>query len=214
MPEDPDADPVKLLKHSSEMHDRSTRGSRKKDENRKLEVKMPKAPIPNASNKVNGLSVQKKAPFSIEHFAQLEGLCRIGATANEVLSFFGISQTTLNERCKQFYGVTFSHVYKQHFEKGKISLRRAQYKKAVEEGHPGMLIWLGKQHLGQQEQPTVINAPMTVFQTRIGESGEVLSEIKSHDDLKKLESWDPTEDVIEMGKEDLITSDETKQDDV
>lgn len=36
---------------------------------------------------------------------------------------------------------------------GKVRLRRAQYAKAVDEGNPTMLIWLGKNLLGQTDQP-------------------------------------------------------------
>ena len=36
---------------------------------------------------------------------------------------------------------------------GKVKLRRAQYAKAVDEGNPTLLIWLGKQMLGQSDNP-------------------------------------------------------------
>ena len=36
---------------------------------------------------------------------------------------------------------------------GKVKLRRAQYRKAVEEENPTLLIWLGKQMLGQSDSP-------------------------------------------------------------
>lgn len=36
---------------------------------------------------------------------------------------------------------------------GKLKLRRAQFRKAVEDGNPTLLIWLGKQMLGQTDQP-------------------------------------------------------------
>lgn len=36
---------------------------------------------------------------------------------------------------------------------GKVKLRRAQYAKAVDEGNPTLLIWLGKQLLGQSDTP-------------------------------------------------------------
>lgn len=49
--------------------------------------------------------------------------------------------------------VTFSQAFKKYSANGRVSLRRAQYRKAVDEGNVPMLIWLGKQHLGQSESP-------------------------------------------------------------
>jgi hypothetical protein len=45
----------------------------------------------------------------------------------------------------------YSEVIKIGREEGKQSLRRAQWKKALE-GNPAMLIWLGKFYLGQKEE--------------------------------------------------------------
>ena len=38
-----------------------------------------------------------------------------------------------------------------------VSLKRAQWKAAVEKGIPSMLIWLGKQELGQSDEPSGAN---------------------------------------------------------
>ena len=47
----------------------------------------------------------------------------------------------------------FSEVYKTFRGKGNASLRRLQFKEA-ERGNVTMLIWLGKQWLGQTEKPS------------------------------------------------------------
>ena len=55
----------------------------------------------------------------------------------------------------------FASVIKQGWEEGKSSLKRAQYKAAMN-GNPTMLIWLGKQHLGQKDQ---IESEVTTINT-------------------------------------------------
>ena len=72
---------------------------------------------------------------------------------------------TLNENLKRDGKGGFSDYYAQKGAVGKVSLRRKQYQKAVEEGNPTMLIWLGKQWLGQsdgQDSGSVDPKPLTI----------------------------------------------------
>lgn len=52
------------------------------------------------------------------------------------------------------YGVNFSEYFTQKNILFKTSLRRAQFELAMK-GNPTMLIWLGKQYLGQNEHTEV-----------------------------------------------------------
>ena len=52
------------------------------------------------------------------------------------------------------YGVNFSEYFTQKNILFKTSLRRAQFELAMK-GNPTMLIWLGKQYLGQKERTEV-----------------------------------------------------------
>lgn len=72
-------------------------------------------------------------------------LATIQCTQEEIASFLGCSVDTL-QRSEEFCGV-----YKKALESGKSSLRRFQWK-AAEKGNTSMLIWLGKQYLGQKDQ--------------------------------------------------------------
>ena len=83
--------------------------------------------------------------------SRLPALCRIQATAEECASVLGISQDTLERRLKAEHNCTFSEFYKRHSGPGKCSLRRLQWKLA-RAGNPTMLIWLGKQWLGQTDK--------------------------------------------------------------
>ena len=63
--------------------------------------------------------------------------------------FFDCCDDTINNWCKDTYGDNFSGVFKNKSTKGKISLRRTQFKLA-EKSTP-MAIFLGKQYLGQKD---------------------------------------------------------------
>ena len=78
--------------------------------------------------------------------AQIEQLSGFGCTNVEISSFFGCSESTLTRN----YGVFLT----KGREKGKIRLRQLQWK-AANSGNISMLIWLGKQILGQADKQAV-----------------------------------------------------------
>lgn len=80
---------------------------------------------------------------------QFENLCGLQCTKEEICGFFEISEKTLNAWCKRTYHQSFSLVFAQKRGKGKISLRRNQFRLA--EKNANMAIWLGKQYLDQKE---------------------------------------------------------------
>mgnify|MGYP003294083972 CR=1 FL=1 len=83
---------------------------------------------------------------------QFESLCAIQCTLTEICNVLGVTDKTLNAWCRRTYRASFSEVFKTKRDKGKVSLRRLQYK-AAEAGNVTMLIWLGKQWLDQVEKP-------------------------------------------------------------
>jgi hypothetical protein len=97
---------------------------------------------------------------------QLAKLAIFHCTDEEIASFFGITARTLRRR-KQ--NRAFAAVLENGRNNGKIALRHLQFEKA-REGHPTMLIWLGKQipgqrdHLQQPNRPSA--APIPVQQVR------------------------------------------------
>lgn len=93
-------------------------------------------------------------PMSDKEFEQLVNMIRIQCTRDEICDILGMSDTTLNRRIKEqgIPGVdNFEALYKKHQGEGKASLRRAQWK-AAQDGNPTMLVWLGKQMLGQKDK--------------------------------------------------------------
>ena len=75
---------------------------------------------------------------------QVEKLAQIQCTNVEIAAFFGCDESTIRDR--------FPEQLKKGREAGKISLRRKQFQVA-QGGNVSMLIWLGKQYLGQTDKP-------------------------------------------------------------
>jgi hypothetical protein len=78
-------------------------------------------------------------------------LVRIQCTAEECADWFEFSADTLDRRLKEEGYDGFADFYKKHSSSGRSSLRRAQWKAATKDRNPTMLIWCGKQYLGQQD---------------------------------------------------------------
>lgn len=84
---------------------------------------------------------------------QFENLCGLQCTMLEICNFFYVSDKTLTAWCKRTYKKSFSEVFAQKREKGKISLRRMQFQLA--EKSASMAIFLGKQYLGQRDETSL-----------------------------------------------------------
>ena len=82
-----------------------------------------------------------------------EQLCGLQCSEIEFCDWFDVTDKTLNTWCKRTYGMNFSEVFALKRGKGKISLRRNQWKLA--EKSAAMAIWLGKQYLGQRDNVDV-----------------------------------------------------------
>lgn len=81
---------------------------------------------------------------------EFEKLCALQCTYDEICSWFGVTDKTLNNWCRSTYKASFSEVFREKRGMGKISLRRNQFK--LSETNASMAIWLGKQYLGQKDQ--------------------------------------------------------------
>lgn len=84
-------------------------------------------------------------PKSNINYALVKDLAGIMCTQEEIAGVLHVSVRTLQRSAE------FCRIYKDAQEDAKSSLRRAQWKKA-HEGNVGMLIWLGKQYLGQSDK--------------------------------------------------------------
>lgn len=72
------------------------------------------------------------------------GMAYVGATTLEIAEFIGCSPDVLERR--------FADVLRKRRTSMRLRLRRTQFRLAME-GNVTMLIWLGKQYLGQSDHP-------------------------------------------------------------
>ena len=88
--------------------------------------------------------------------ALLEELAKIQCTEVECAAVLRVSIDTIERAVKEAGFSSFPEFIKAHSADGKTSLRRAQMKLALD-GNATMLIWMGKQHLGQRDKSDVDN---------------------------------------------------------
>lgn len=90
-------------------------------------------------------------PRFVIDYEKLDAMCRIQCTEEECAAVLGCNVETLAIALKRDKNSSFPQYFKKMSAGGKVSLRRRQYKSAVEDGNVTMLIWLGKQYLGQKD---------------------------------------------------------------
>ena len=79
---------------------------------------------------------------------ELERLCMMQCTDEEIAAWFGVTTRTIERRRKN---PKFAEVMDRGKAKGRISVRRQQLK-LLEAGNATMGVWLGKQILGQTDE--------------------------------------------------------------
>jgi hypothetical protein len=106
---------------------------------------------------------------------EVEDLAALGCKDTEIAAWFGVNDNTLRYQ--------FSEELTKGRENLKQSLRRAQLKAALS-GNVVMLIWLGKNILGQSETPQGTQAEVLPF------TDDELDEIKDNleDELDELDA--------------------------
>jgi len=73
-------------------------------------------------------------------------------TQEEVAGWFNCSVDSLERWAIREHNVKFADLFHQKRKNGHKSLRRAQWETAVYDKVPSLLIWLGKQYLGQSDK--------------------------------------------------------------
>lgn len=104
-------------------------------------------------------------PKVILDWEQIDKLCNLHCTGEEIASFLGVDYDTLQNHCKRDFKINFSEYIRQKSAGGKISLRRRQYSAAME-GNTTMLVWLGKNWLNQTDQVT-LEGSVNITQFRV-----------------------------------------------
>lgn len=84
-------------------------------------------------------------------WGDVDKLCGLQCTEEEIAQFLGVSSDTLARSCKRDQRMSFAEYFAQKRGLGRVSLRRAQWQ-AAQKGNPTLLIWLGKQYLNQRDR--------------------------------------------------------------
>ena len=134
-------------------------------------------------------------PKKVINQKQFESLCAIQCTQEEICNVLDVTDKTLTRWCNEVYDLSFSEVYEQKRDIGRMSLRRNQFKLA-EGGHTTMQIWLGKQVLKQSENPVMDNIKLKELELKIKEF-----ELKEELMLKQLEEGNNHSDVAQALRE-------------
>ena len=93
---------------------------------------------------------------------QVDQMCKIQCTGEEIASVLDINYETLERACKREKNVKFVDYIAQKKLGGKASLRRNQWKLA-QDGNATMLIWLGKNVLNQKDKQEITGKDGTPF---------------------------------------------------
>ena len=114
------------------------------DDEREADVKPKKKPVKKTAKK------RGPKPKVID-YTKLDAMCAIHCTGEECAAILGMDYDTLNAVLKRDGHGKFSDYFRIKGSNGKMSLRRKQYDQAMS-GNATMLIWLGKQWLGQTDK--------------------------------------------------------------
>jgi hypothetical protein len=91
-------------------------------------------------------------PKAILNWKKIAEYIQAGCSTVEISAKFGVDVTTLHDRCVEDNGKNYSLFSQENKSKGDVLLRKIQFDKAIK-GDNTMIIWLGKNRLGQRDKP-------------------------------------------------------------
>lgn len=109
---------------------------------------------------------------------EFDKLCAFQCTKEEIAAWYRCSEDTIENKIKETHGKTFSAYFKEKRQAGRVSLRRAQFQNALKGSVP-LLIWLGKQYLGQADKLDQTSYTKLDTDKLKEEAKELLKEIES-----------------------------------
>ena len=93
------------------------------------------------------------APKAKLDWERIKEMLAAGCTTGEIAGYFNVHKETLYNRCKKEHSMRFVDLREIALGKGNAIIRETQFNLAIENKDRVMLIWLGKQRLGQRENP-------------------------------------------------------------
>jgi len=107
-------------------------------------------PRPKRNNHVS--PPQGGRPLIHINWSEVDYYLKAGCNGTQIAAHFNMNRETLYDRVQLEMGVGFSEYKRLKWEAGNSQLLGTQYKMALEKDKT-MLVWLGKQRLGQRDDP-------------------------------------------------------------
>lgn len=82
----------------------------------------------------------------------VNNLLQADCSGVEVAAYIGVHHDTLYDRVREEFGIIFSEYSAKFKAKGDSLLRVKQLESALQDKNTTMLVWLGKQRLGQKDK--------------------------------------------------------------
>lgn len=133
--------------------------------------------------KVIPLQPRSGRPSAQLDWKKIDFLLESGNSGVQVAATIGIHANTLYERCAQEKKVPFNEYAQEKKAAGHGKILGKQYAKALQ-GDNSMLIWVGKQQLGQRDEIKTVQH----FDGKLGNLLDALMNVKSEEEFKKDES--------------------------
>lgn len=135
---------------------------------------------------IKGSGGGPKKTWDKDRYITLERLCERQYTIEEICYTMHVSYDTLNRLCREHYnGLTASEVKEKYKGSGRGKIRDMQWK-ACEKGSIPMLMWFGKNYLGQKENPET-NKGIEEIKNNIQDLTEMLKNPQENRDINNLD---------------------------
>ena len=112
-------------------------------------------PPPEANTKKNRQGEGGGRPVKPMDIAVIERAASIGCSPEEIAALCHVSRATFHSRVAS--DPVIADALERGRDQGRATLRRMQWQ-AAQKGNPTMLIWLGKQMLGQRDKHEIAGA--------------------------------------------------------
>lgn len=129
-------------------------------------------------------------PEKVIDWSKVDKLLQAHCLGTEIAASFDMHPDSFYRRVEKEFGIGFTAYSSQKKRKGKNNLRLAQFKNALE-GNTSMQIWLGKNWLGQKDEPS----DEKEFDGTLSVLLDLLQQIKNPDEFK---ANDPLKEAISV----------------
>jgi hypothetical protein len=121
---------------------------------------------------------------------RVDELLESGCLGTEIAAYFGMHPNTFYERVSHKFNISFSEYSSKKKSKGDALIREGQFKKAIKKLDNTMLIWLGKQRLGQRETPQDIGLSEDTMKPLLAVMAQI-SDLQARNNADKSISKEP-----------------------